>query len=57
VSTGHIGVARNLDLGLAAGGEVYKSGELGLGFEGCRDVEGPREVDAPGLNWNRTLSQ
>ncbi|MDO6708836.1 hypothetical protein [Photobacterium sp. 1_MG-2023] len=45
---GNIGVTRNFDLSLAAGGEVYKSGELDLGFEGYGNVEGLREVDAPG---------
>ncbi|MBD8513414.1 hypothetical protein IFO68_12110 [Photobacterium sp. CAU 1568] len=42
---GDVGVARDFDLGLAAGGE---RGELGLGCEGCGDAEGFREVDAPG---------
>jgi hypothetical protein len=42
---GNVGVARDLDIRRAARGE---GGELGLGFEGCRDVEGFREVDASG---------
>ncbi|MBD8513423.1 hypothetical protein IFO68_12155 [Photobacterium sp. CAU 1568] len=42
---GDVSVARDFDLGLAAGGE---RGELGLGCEGCGDAEGFREVDASG---------
>lgn len=34
---GNVGVARDFDLGRAARSE---GGELGLGFEGCGDVEG-----------------
>ncbi|WP_155804812.1 hypothetical protein [Photobacterium halotolerans] len=42
---GNVGVPGDFDIRRAARGE---SGELGLGFEGCGDVEGLREVDASG---------
>ncbi|NAW88625.1 hypothetical protein [Photobacterium halotolerans] len=41
----NVGVPGDFDIRRAAGGE---GGELGLGCEGCGDVEGFREVDAPG---------
>ncbi|WP_311567298.1 hypothetical protein [Photobacterium arenosum] len=54
---GDIGVTRDFDLGLAAGGEVYKSGELDLGFEGYGNVEGLREVDASGTQLESEVIQ